>query len=172
MELMLEKRYDRITVQDIIDRANIGRSTFYAHFQDKEDLLVSHFEHVLDTFSQHLAQQHPGGHQFMSVAALFRHAQEFENFYEALLWGRGIELLYKQGQAHMSQRIEANLAAYLSPGQQLTVPLPILSNYIAGTLTMLIRWWLENKMPYPAEKMDEIFQQLVLPTLHSVIGRR
>ena len=53
-ELMLELRYDEITVQHIIDRANVGRSTFYAHYLDKEDLLVSDFTRVLDALSQHI----------------------------------------------------------------------------------------------------------------------
>jgi AcrR family transcriptional regulator len=56
-ELMLEQRYDEITVQNIIDRANVGRSTFYAHYLDKEDLLISDFTRVLDALSQHFEQQ-------------------------------------------------------------------------------------------------------------------
>jgi AcrR family transcriptional regulator len=153
----------------VIDRANVGRSTFYAHFQDKEDLLISHFEAVLDTFIRQLDDHQGNNHHFMPVQELFRHAQEFYPVYKAFVWGRGIELLYKQGQAHLSQRIEQNLTAALIPGQPLAVPLPILSNHIAATLTTLLRWWLENQMPYTAEEMDGIFQQLVLPTVHTVI---
>ena len=44
MELTLERGYDHVTIQDILDRADVGRSTFYAHYHDKDDLLVSEFE--------------------------------------------------------------------------------------------------------------------------------
>jgi AcrR family transcriptional regulator len=46
MSLSLERKYESITVQEILDRADVGRSTFYMHFQDKDELLVSGFQHL------------------------------------------------------------------------------------------------------------------------------
>ena len=103
------------------------------------------------------------------VAALFRHAQEYHPVYEALTWGRGVELLYKQGQSFLSRRIEADLAALLPPGVEPAIPLSILSTYVAGTLVTVLRWWLDHKMPYPPEHMDEMFHQLIMPTLKATM---
>jgi AcrR family transcriptional regulator len=165
LELMLEKRYDKITVQDIIDRADVGRSTFYAHYLDKEDLLVRQFEEVIDLLSQHLTLVDDRRHPQMRVSALFRHVQEFHRLYEALMWGRGIELLYQQGHALFCKRIEADLATVQVQGKASTVPNEILATFMASTLVMLLRWWLENKMPYSVERMDEIYHQLVMPSV-------
>ena len=169
--LLIEKPYDSIAVQDIIDRANVGRSTFYAHYRDKEDLLASSFGRVLDGMGQHLDLSHDGSSAIFPTLELFRHVQEHYHLYTALLWGRGIDVLFKVGQQSMSQIVERRIAALVADGPPPGVPLPILSNYLSGTLATLLKWWLDNKMPYPPERMDEVFQQLIMPGVWAVLRK-
>ena len=94
MELLAETRYDAITVQDISYRANIGRSTFYAHYYDKEDVLASITEQMLDLFSQSM-QQVETGPKILPGLELFRHAETNEPavayFIERAKWRSALE---------------------------------------------------------------------------------
>lgn len=167
VELMQEKRYERITVQNIVDRANVGRSTFYAHYKDKDDLLLSDFEQVLDMLNQHVSLDDVEGVP-VSVE-LFRHIQGHHHLYRALLWGRGIELLFEQGQVSLANRIEQHLMDALPEGADPAVPVPVVAASLAGTLLTLVRWWLENDMPHPPAAMDRMYRQLALPGVLSVL---
>lgn len=168
--LMGEKRYDKITVQDIIDRANVGRSTFYAHYQDKEDLLIGEVERVLDLFGQHAGYDATGGPRMLSTLEVFRHVQAHQRLYEALGWGRGVDLLFTKAHRALARSIEESLRALAPAAQPPTVPLPILADYLAGALVTLLKWWLDNELPYPPERMETIFQQLVLPGVWAALG--
>jgi AcrR family transcriptional regulator len=164
IELMLKKRYDEITVQDIIDEANIGRSTFYAHYRDKQDLLVSNVTRVLDALSQP-NEQLEGDNRRMtpSLALFFRHVQTHYQLYKALVRGGGIDLLYKKIHERLRQNIERHLGALLPAGQTPAAPLPLVADYVAGAIVTMLTWWLDNGMPYTPEQMDTMFYQLVLP---------
>jgi AcrR family transcriptional regulator len=170
IELMLEQRYDEITVQDIIDRANIGRSTFYAHYLDKEDLLVSGFTRVLDTLG--LSPQQGGEEENQappSLARFFQHVQEHHQLYKALVHGGGIDRLFKKSHQHMRRNIEQHLAALIPAGQAPAAPLPLVADYLAGAILSMLTWWLDNEMPYTPEHMDTLFQQLVRPGLQTTL---
>src|SRR5258708_21010383 len=85
IDLITEKRFDDITVQNVIDRADVGRSTFYSHFRDKEDLFQKNWERFLDMLAQHIDWEKAGQASFIPVVFLFSHLQEAQTFYQVLL---------------------------------------------------------------------------------------
>jgi AcrR family transcriptional regulator len=84
LALILEKGFEAVTVQDVIDRANVGRSTFYAHFQDKEDLLLSGFEHLRTEFEKYLLSESGTRDSPWALSfSMLQHAQSQRQLYKA-----------------------------------------------------------------------------------------
>jgi AcrR family transcriptional regulator len=167
--LMLEKRYDIITVQEIIDRANVGRSTFYAHFLDKEDLHQSAVAQLVANLDRHLDRE-AAGRRIIPSLELLRHLHESQALVRALVRGRAIEPVRKTMQTHLSRHVEARLARRLPPGTVPAVPLPVVAQHVAGALLTLFQWWLEREMPESPEQLDEYFLQLVRPAVRAATG--
>lgn len=164
--LILEKGYGSISVSDIIDRADVGRSTFYAHYRDKDDLLVGELDRVVDVLSQHIAHDVLEANSLFPSLGLFRHVGEQHELYKALVWGKGADLLFKHEQKSLSEKIEQSLTM---SSKEFSVPTPILANYIAGSFLTLLKWWLDNKMIYAPEQMDEIFKKITQPGIEAAI---
>jgi AcrR family transcriptional regulator len=162
LELMAEKSYDAITVQDLLDRANIGRSTFYSHYFDKEDVLASLAEQMLEMLRKPLSQRDDGQGIIPSLE-LFQHALQNQQHFRAMLRGHAREVVWDAAQASLSRTIEQTLAATLATKRSPSVPLTVMSQYLAGAFLNLLKWWLEAEMPYSPAQMDEMFQQLALP---------
>ena len=158
VQLIREKDYNAITVSDIIERANVGRSTFYAHYRDKDDLFLGELDRVIEVLSQRI----PGQEEmpYFPSLGLLRHVGEEYELYKALVWTPGIDLLVKHLQKSLSQRVERGLE---KSGQVYELPLPVLANFITGSFLTLLKWWLENKRIYTPEEMDEIFKKVTLP---------
>lgn len=168
MALMQEKRYDDITVQDILDRADVGRSTFYAHYQDKEDLMTSGLTHLMEVFSAMVTRPSPTGElRLLPAQELFEHVQQNQNLFRGMVRGRGLELFFEKGQEYWVQKISTDLQARLPKGQQPAVPVAMLAEFVAGTFVTLLRWWLDNRMPYSPTEMDDMLNRLILPGVQS-----
>lgn len=163
VELLREKGYSSITVSDIIARANVGRSTFYSHFRDKDDLFVSELDRVVELLSHRSAIQDEM--PFFPSLGLLQHVGEEYELYKALIWTPGIDLMIKHMQASLSQRIQSGLQ---KSGNTFDVPLPILASFLAGSFVTLLKWWLENKMSYSPKEMDAIFKRLTLAGMEAM----
>lgn len=157
VELIREKDYKTITVNDIIERANVGRSTFYAHYKDKDDLFLGELDRVIEVLSHRIPSQDEM--PFFPSLGLFQHVSEEYELYKALVWTPGIDLLIKHMQKSLTQRVEQGLQ---NSGQEYGVPTPILANFITGSFLNLLKWWLENKKRQTPEQMNEMFKKLIL----------
>ncbi len=172
--LVLEKGYDKITVQNIIDRANVGRSTFYAHYLDKEDLLKSGLEKLRQDLGQHLAGENAvEGSEWLLLPslALFRHVGKHHHLYKAMIGGKGIDVVARTIEDALIAHAQAHLEQLVAKEGQPSVPPLVIVTYLVGALETLLTWWLDNDMPYPPEQMDEMFQQLTIPGVSAVFGK-
>ncbi len=168
--LLAVKSYNEISINDIIDRANVGRSTFYAHYQAKDDLLKSGFERALDMLIHHISFGEADQGLRLDTTLFFRHAQGHYEIYRTLVWGSGFDVLTKDGHAALSAKFQESFSLFLSGRPEPSIPLAVISYSMAGTLLILLKWWLDNKMPYSPEYMDEIFQQLVMSSARNILG--
>ena len=168
IELLREKRYDAITIQDLLERANIGRSTFYAHYFDKEDVLSSLSEQMLELFRHQFSQRETELGIIPSLE-IFQHAQENYQFFQTMIRGHAEELLWETGRAFLSRTVEEALASACVGKGSPSIPLAVVAQYLVGAFGNLLKWWLEADMPYSPEEMENIFQQLALPGIWATI---
>lgn len=170
-DLMQKKKYANITIQEIIDRANIGRTTFYSHFIDKDDLLSNYIETIFDSFNGNLTKYLLPEHDnhFICVADLFTHVQENYCFINGVLMSESGERLMNRFRNYYGKKIEPYILGQLPKGKQPKVPIDILTNYVAGTLTELIRWWIKSGEKYTPEQMEKYFEALIFPTIQLMV---
>jgi AcrR family transcriptional regulator len=169
IELMALKTYDSISIKEIVEKANVGRSTFYAHYQTKDDLVKSGFERILDVTLEHMFLSKDNQNLMVDATMLFQHAQGHYHLFKTLMWGAGFEILTKDELNVLYEKMRQRLSQFFTDENKLSVPLNVLSIYLSGNLLILLKWWLDNKMPFPPEKMNEMFQALVMPGLKSAL---
>ncbi len=174
MALILEKGYESVTVQDILDRANLGRSTFYSHYRDKDDLFLKGFDHLQTMLEKQQSQMadKTGGKssEFNLSLELFRHAQQNYRLYKALVGKHSGHMVMTHAHTLLSDVVRQYLEPYFKDKNKLVVSPEILAHWLASSFLSLLTWWLDNNLPHTAEKMDEIFRQLTMPGLETVLG--
>ena len=163
--LLAQKDFNQITVGEIIEEADIGRATFYAHFETKDYLLKAFCEelfcHIFDT---ELGQGHR--HIFDCDGAdsvflhLFQHLQKNDNNILALLASRNNELFLRYFRSNLEALVEEHLALFESKRDE-KIPLPFWENHIVSTFVETIRWWINNGMKESPEILTDYFLKVV-----------
>ncbi|MBI1757620.1 MAG: TetR/AcrR family transcriptional regulator [Actinobacteria bacterium] len=156
LDLIIEKGYEAVTVQDIIDRADVGRSTFYAHFRDKDDLLLSGAE-ILRPMIDGTAGDRPFGFSL----ELFRHARSHRLLYRAMAGRRAGSLFLKWFTDMVAGLVREDLQRY-RPRPGVDVPLEVLVQFVTATCVSVLSGWLEGDARASADDVDRMFRTLAL----------
>jgi AcrR family transcriptional regulator len=173
VSLIAEKGYERITVQEIIDRADVGRSTFYAHYADKEALLLEGFASFRSFLVGHqrkaLAKSVGGLHirGFGFVLPLLEHVRDVLPFCRAIMKSVGHEHLEKT----LTELVRDELKA-LAPRDRGPMPRDVVVRYAVSALTAVLRWWVDGGAKVPPAEAERIFRELALPGIASAVGLR
>ncbi|MUT68345.1 TetR/AcrR family transcriptional regulator [Paenibacillus sp. NEAU-GSW1] len=173
--LILEKGFESVTVQDIIDRANIGRSTFYAHFYDKHALLQYGFsylqEHLSEQQQPYLRRsQHPNEKpRFSFSLPMFQHAHEHHKLYQALVGKQSGVVVQLQMKELFASLVRAEMLTFCQQDISSPFPMEVVEQFVVHSFTGLLTWWLDQSMPYSAEEMDHMFQAVTLPGMMAVL---
>jgi AcrR family transcriptional regulator len=166
-ELLSQKDYHQITVGEIIEKADIGRATFYAHFETKDFLLreicQELFCHILDVEND---ENHEHRHIFECAGSqstflhLFLHFKKNDNHILTLISSPNHELFLNHFRTHLEILVERNYALFESPKYQ-NLPQSFWKNHIASTFMTTLRWWISHKMKESPEVITEYFFAVV-----------
>lgn len=164
VSLIREKPYDEISVEEILGRANVGRSTFYAHFTSKDDLLERSLERLYALLMEALADGRRAADQGAPARdpcrTLFEHVAEYQDVGLALASGRGGVLLREAIDAVLARALANTVPANVSG-----LPRDLIIRHLIGTFHTVLGWWFTTQPDMTPAAADALFRRLVLDAL-------
>jgi len=165
-QLLSKKDFNHITVGEIIDRADVGRATFYAHFETKDFLLKEYcqelFCHIFDAENQENGHRHIFDCEGSDSVFLhlFQHLQKNDNHILALLSSQNNELFLRYFRANLEQLVESHLSLFASRKNK-ALPDVFWRRHIVSTFVETLKSWIEGGMQESPEVITEYFFMLV-----------
>lgn len=173
--LIHERDYDSIAVKEILDRADVGRSAFYMHFRDKDELLVSALHEILGNVpsSRPLADGNRDEKLLWFSLPVFEHLYRLRDAGELKLGPKGRAVLHGHLQTVLAALIEEDVKKMFRARRRVAsqVPVDLLVRYIDSTFILVLNWWVENECPVLPKEADELFHTLIVPTLKNIQAR-
>ncbi len=156
--LVLEKGYDATSIQDVTDRADLGRGTFYIHFKDKEDVVWSAIQDLILEMEEQAHRQFkehvPPQVEYYALLNIFRHSQQNRDLYRVVFGSKGSAALTGRVQDLLAQIFLTDIRERRgSQDSGREVPDVIVAQMMTGLVTRLVTWWLETPNEYSAEQM-------------------
>lgn len=170
ISLMNEKSYEAIAVQEILDRADIGRSTFYTHYRDKNELLVDGLQGLREFLKN--AQKTAAStstHSYEKVIgfslAMFEHAHDHKDVFLSLVGGHGWTIVSRNMEEIIVQLMKKEARPLYKKTSSSEIPFDLFIDFLGATFIAVITWWFHYKKPLSPKEIDILFRELAIPTL-------
>jgi AcrR family transcriptional regulator len=168
-DLILEKGYESVTVQDVIDRADVGRSTFYAHFMDKDDLLMAILAD-LEMPAPDPSGWSPDDPAFGWTLELFRHFGSGKRLFKAVASSQSGALARRETTQRLERLAQAELSRLQVARKLDAFRVETVVRFLVGTFIGFMDWWMREENEHlPAEQVDHAYRSLVLPGVVNVL---
>lgn len=172
--LIREKNYDSIAVKEILDRANVGRSTFYTHFRDKDELLVSGIHEMLRSVRPTAARSPAKSYERLVWFSLpiFEYHDRHRHAGEAKMGPKGRAVMHEHLRKVLAELIADDARKDLRGRGKTTrrIPPDLLVPYLTSTFVLVLNWWIESRSQLSAREVNDLFRALILPTLAASSG--
>jgi AcrR family transcriptional regulator len=171
LSLILEKSFERITVQDILDRSDVGRSTFYAHYRDKEALLLAGFDTMRAELRRDLDAMKPGvpPDPTSPAAVIFDHAYRHRRIYQALCGRQGGNVVHRHLHRLIGDLLREHLRPHLAAvGSDL--PVDVVAEFYTSAALGLLIWWVNHDYPHSPAELAGMYQRLAAPGILAALG--
>jgi AcrR family transcriptional regulator len=173
VSLIEEKGFEALTVQDIIDCANVGRATFYAHFDNKQDLLVSGFDGLRAVLKELQSQAHkrttsPDERLFAFSHEMFAHIAEYRRVFRAMVGKRSGALVQQLLQKIVVDLVRADLKAMVRRGDHSALTEAVVQ-FVTGGFFGLVMLWATGKLPLSVEDVNALFRRLAMPGVKAAL---
>jgi AcrR family transcriptional regulator len=159
--LIQEKPIDKVTVEEVLHRAGVGRSTFYVHYRDKDDLFLSELEQGLEMWTTTLSRKREISNRVAPVAEFFAHVASAKRLYRALVNSGRIDAFFELAQGYFARGIEQRIKQSTDHRNPHQHELTACSTAFAGGLLSLLRWWLDRGAKESPRAMEELFHRMV-----------
>ena len=175
VSLIHEKSYPAIAVKEILVRADVGRSAFYAHFPNKDALLASGIEQMLHATGPRPVPKtlEPFGKVLSFSFPVFDYIGGCRHAADAKMGRKGRTILHQHLRRVLRNQIRDDVRQALEAGNGLTssIPADLAVEYMVTTFILVLNWWVESRSPLSAREVDDVFLALVVPALTSTSGR-
>lgn len=172
--LIHEKSYEQIVVKEILARANVGRSTFYTHFRDKDDLLESSIREVLGDAVLPAATNRAVERLVAFSLPILEHIEHYLAADRPMMDSRAQEVVHGRLEQELvrlvADEIERLRQHRVVSGRE--VPTDLLAQFVASTFIIALNWWVASDRQLGAAEVNEAFRALILPTLHANLVAR